>query len=162
MTTGPGGERLYGYLIGDLWDTLGWLYTKPACSMENIMKIINKFLLIVVIGLFPQLSLAQGAGGVLKEIADIVASINHFPSDADKTKLMAISDNGNLPQGLRGMATAVATINHSTNAEGKEALARIAASDQAPDRAKALAGIISDLNHVPSDEAKSTLAELFP
>jgi len=130
--------------------------------MENIMKTINKFLLIAVIGLFSQFSLAQDAGGALKEIADIVAAINHFPSDADKTKLMAISDNGNLPQGVRDMATAVASINHSANAEGKEAMARIAANDQAPDRAKTLAGIISDLNHTPSDEAKSTLAELFP
>ena len=97
--------------------------------MENIMKIINRFLLIAVIGLFSQLSLAQGGGGALKEIADIVASINHFPSDANKTKLMAISDNGNLPQGLRDMATAVASINHSANAEGKEAMARLVAND---------------------------------
>ena len=119
-------------------------------------------MLTALIGLFPQFSLAQDADAALKQVADIVASLNHFPSDGDKSTLMAIAENDALPEGLRGMATAVANISHSANAEGKELMSRIGANTQAPDNARALAGIIAELNHTPSAEAKARLAALFP
>ena len=122
----------------------------------------RKLVAIALIGLFSQFSLAQDAGSALKEISDIVVSLNHFPSDADKAKLMVIADNDSLPQGVRDMATAISSFAHSANAEGKEAMARIIASDQAPDRAKTLAGVIADLNHTASADAKTSLAALFP
>ena len=125
----------------------------------TLLKILS---IAVLTGLFSQQALAQEPGGALKEIADIVASLNHFPSDSDKATLAEISGNENFPQGLRNMADAVANISHSATAEGKAALADIQASADAPDNAKALAGIIANLNHVASDEAKATLAELFP
>lgn len=123
---------------------------------------IRKILVIALIGLFSQFSLAQDAGSALKQIADIVVSINHVPSDADKATLNAIAGNSALPEGLRGMASAVANINHSANDEGKAALAAVTGNAQAPDNAKALAGIIAELNHTASAEAKATLAQLFP
>jgi|TARA_B110001454_G_scaffold180095_1_gene173588 hypothetical protein len=132
--------------------------------MENIMKItlIRKLVAVALIALFSQFSLAQDAGGAIKQIADIVASINHFPSDADKAALADIAGNDALPEGLRNMATAVSNISHAASAEGKAMMAGIQANGEAPDRAKSLAGIIASLNHMPSDEAKATLAELFP
>ncbi len=126
------------------------------------LTLTKKLTVIALIGLFSQFSLAQDAGAALKDIADIVVSLNHFPSDADKAKLMVIADNGDFPQGVRDMATTVANISHSANAEGKEAMARIVANDQAPDRSKTLAGIIADLNHMASADAKSSLGNLFP
>ena len=126
------------------------------------ITLIRNLVVIALIGLFSQFSLAQDAGAALKEISDIVVSLNHFPSDADKMKLMAISENGDLPQGVRDMATAVSTFAHSANAEGKEAMARIIANAEAPDRAKTLAGVIADLNHTASADAKTSLAGLFP
>ena len=122
----------------------------------------RKIMVIALIGLFSQFSLAQDAGMALKQIADIVVSLNHFPSDADKSTLMGISGNDSLPQGVRDMATAVSSFAHAANAEGKTAMAGIQANAQAPDRAKALAGIIADLNHTASADAKATLAELYP
>jgi hypothetical protein len=122
----------------------------------------RKFALIALVGFFSQFSLAQDIDGALSDIAGIVASINHFPSDADKAKLAAISADANYPQPLRDMADAVANISHAANAEGKAVMAEIQASAQAPDSAKSLAGIIASLNHMPSDEDKATLARLFP
>ena len=126
------------------------------------ITLIRKLVAVALIALFSQFSLAQDAGGAIKQIADIVASINHFPSDADKAALADIAGNDALPEGLRNMATAVSNISHAASAEGKAMMASIQASDTAPDRAKSLAGIIASLNHMPSDEAKATLAELFP
>ena len=71
------------------------------------MELTRKIMLIALIGLFSQFSMADNASSA-KEIADIVASLNHFPSDADKAALMAISADDSLSEGVRAMATAVA------------------------------------------------------
>ena len=126
------------------------------------ITLIRKLVAVALIALFSQFSLAQDAGGAIKQIADIVVSINHFPSDADKAALADIAGNDALPEGVRNMATAVSNISHAASAEGKAMMASIQANGEAPDRAKSLAGIIASLNHMPSDEAKATLAELFP
>ena len=133
------------------------------------ITLIRKLVAVALIALFSQFSLAQGAGGTDEatmnagmQLVDILASINHFPSDADKAALADIAGNDVLPEGLRNMATAVSNSSRAASAEGKAMMASIQASDTAPDRAKSLAGIIASLNHMPSDEAKATLAELFP
>ena len=126
------------------------------------MNFARKIIIIAIVGLFSQFSMAQDNAGAIKDVADIVASINHFPSDADKARLMAISGNDSLFEGIRAMATAVSNISHAANADGKAAMAALQALDQLPDRAKALAGIIGSFNHMASDEGKATLAELFP
>ena len=125
------------------------------------MNLARKITIIAIVGLFSQFSVADNASAI-KEIADIVASINHFPSDADKASLRAISDDDSLFDGIRAMATAVSNIAHAANADGKAAMASLQAMDQIPDRPKALAGIIANFNHTASAEAKATLAELFP
>ena len=125
-------------------------------------RILKTLSLVALLGLFSQNALAQDAGAALKQISDIVASLNHFPSDADKAALAEISANESLPQGLRNMADTVANISHAASAEGKAAMASIQANDAAPEGAKALAGVIANLNHVASDDAKATLAQYFP
>ena len=125
------------------------------------MKLTRKIMLIVLVGLFSQFTMADNASSA-KEIADIVASLNHFPSDADKEALMAISSDDSLGEGVRAMATAIATFAHSANDEGKAAMAMIQSNDEAPDRTKELAGIIAGITHTASADAKATLAELFP
>ena len=126
------------------------------------MNLARKITIIAIVGLFSQFSMAQDNASAIKEVADIVASINHFPSDADKDRLMAISDDDSLFDGIRAMATAVSNFAHAANADGKAAMASLQANDQIPDRAKALAGIIGNMNHTASAEAKATLGELFP
>lgn len=129
--------------------------------MKN--TILRKFLLIAVIGLFSQFAVAQDASSAAaKQIADIVATLNHFPSDADKATLAAISGNTALAQGVRDMADAVANIQHAATAEGKSAMAALAAADDTPERGKVLAGIIANINHTASADAKAQLAQLFP
>ena len=125
---------------------------------------LQKFLLIAAIGLFSQFSVAQdnpANAAAAKQIADIVASINHFPSDADKMALNSIIDDSALAGAIHAMASAVVNIEHATNAEGKTAMAALQARPL-PDRAKALAGIIASLNHTASADAKAELAQLFP
>lgn len=128
-----------------------------------MVKILARSLIILTLGgFFSQASMAQEAATALKAIADIVVSLNHYPTDADKAALAEIEGNTDLPQGVRDMASTVANISHSASDEGKERMAQIQANEQAPDRAKQLAGIIANINHMASDGAKATLAELYP
>ncbi|MCH8264819.1 MAG: hypothetical protein IIC10_05415 [Proteobacteria bacterium] len=126
--------------------------------------ILRKLILLAAIGLFSQIAMAQNdANGLaVKQIADIVVGLNHFPSDADMATLDEIIANGELAQGVRDMADTVANIEHSANEEGRGAMEAIQANSQAPDRAKVLAGIIANFSHGASDDSKAQLAQLFP
>jgi len=48
------------------------------------MNLARKIIIIAIVGLFSQFSMAQDNASAIKEVADIVASMNHFPSDAIK------------------------------------------------------------------------------
>ena len=128
-----------------------------------IMALTRKLITVALLGFFSQFAAAQNqaALGALQEIAGIVASINHFPSDADKAALGDISNNDSLPQGVRMIAGAVSSINHSPSDESKQMMAQLQAAARAPEAVKSLAKIISDFNHMPSDEDKVTLSQLF-
>ncbi len=124
------------------------------------LTIIKKVLAFTLMGLFAQFSMADNASAV-KDIAGVVAGMNHFPSDQEKAKLMALSADDTLAEGVRDMASTVANIQHFANAEGKDAMARIMANDQAPDNAKALAGIIARFAHMASAEEKAILTAML-
>ena len=82
-----------------------------------MIKILKSSLMVLMFGgFFSQTAVAQDAGAALKTIADIVASLNHFPSDTDKAALAEIEANANLPQGVRNMANTVANISHAASA----------------------------------------------
>ena len=123
------------------------------------LTLLRKIMAIALIGLFSQFAMADNASSAT-EIAGIVVSMSHFPSDADKAKLMAISADDSLAGPVREMATAVTNISHAANAEGKAAMASIA-DGQAPDRAKALAGVIAGFNHMASADDKARISELY-
>ena len=124
------------------------------------LTLTKKLLALVLIGFFTQVSLADNASAA-KTIAGVLTNLNHFPSDADKTMLLAVaSDDGN-GQGFRMIATAVSKIQHAATAEDKEIMNRIMASERASAPAKALAEIVLGISHTASDEAKAKLAAML-
>ena len=129
---------------------------------ENPMKstLIRKIMAIALIGLFSQFSMADNASAT-KTIAGILAGFNHFPSDADKSALMAISEDDGNGRGFRAIASAVANISHQATAEDKDIMGRIMAADGAADDAKTLAGIVAGLMHSASDDDKATLQTML-
>jgi len=134
--------------------------------MESIMNtnFLKKIILVSAIGVFSQFAVAQNDGNAaaVKMIADIVVSLNHFPSDDDLDTLDQIIANSSLAPGVREMANTVASIEHTANEEGRGAMEAIQNNDQAPPQAKALASIIENFSHTASADAKKQLGELFP
>jgi enoyl-[acyl-carrier-protein] reductase (NADH) len=114
--------------------------------------------------LFSHIAAAQSDAdsAAMKEIAAVVATLNHFPSDDDFATLDAIIANSALSADVRMMADTVANIEHSANEEGKGAMETIAGNASASKQAKDLAEIIGNFSHSASASAKEELAKLFP
>ena len=119
----------------------------------------KKLLAILSIGLFSQFAIADMASAQ-KSIAGILAGMNHFPSDAQKTELMAIANDEASGRGMQMIATAISNIQHAATAEGKESMNQIIGYAQASASAKALAEIVLSFNHMASADDKETLASL--
>ena len=98
-------------------------------------------LLFVLLGLSTPLALAADSAASAEQIAGIVASMNHFPSETDKAALMAIAADDSISQAVRDMASTVARIQHFPDADGKAAMASIVANEQVTERGRVLAGI---------------------
>lgn len=123
------------------------------------VTLIRKVMAVAIIGCFSQFAMADNASSAT-EIAGIVLGMNHFPSDADKAKLMAIAADDSLADGVRTMATAVSNISHAATAEDKAALMALQET-QMPDRGKMLAGIIAGFNHMASADDKAKITESY-
>ena len=117
-----------------------------------------------LISLCPLIVTAQDEARIeaLREIAQIVASINHFPSAENKAALAQIEGNESYPQGIRMLAATVANISHAANAEGKQSMTMLQNNQRAPDPVKSLAEIIGRFNHMASEQDKAALLALFP
>ena len=96
------------------------------------------------------------ADEAVASMAKIVASLQHFPSDADKEALSAIAASTD-DESVKAVANAIAAISHKVGDADKAALEAIAADENEPADLRQLAGILVGLNHVPSDEAKAAL-----
>tara|TARA_R110002073_G_scaffold155914_1_gene311211 strand:- start:476 stop:856 length:381 start_codon:yes stop_codon:yes gene_type:complete len=124
------------------------------------LTLIRNVILLALLASFSQFTFADNASAQ-KTIAGVLHNLNHFPSDADKAALMAISEDESVGQGYRALAGAVANISHGATAEGKAVTARIMEASQAPADLKTLAGIVASLNHTASADAKATLAAMM-
>ncbi len=120
----------------------------------------KKIVAVALIACFSQFSLADNASAS-KVIAGVLANLNHFPSDADKAALMAVTQDESAGRGFHMIAEAVGNISHAATAEGKEAMSQIIAYDGASAEAKALAEIVLGINHMPSAEAKAALQAML-
>lgn len=99
------------------------------------------------------------AGDAVTTMANIVIGFKHFPSDADKAALAAITD-GDSSDAVKSVAGAIANISHKVTDADKATLEAIIADDDASAPLRELAAIVSSLNHMPSADAVVSLEGL--
>ncbi len=106
-----------------------------------------------------QLSMADDSA--IDAMANIVISLNHFPSDADKERLSEIVESGDSSQAEIAVATAIANIEHKVKAADKESLDAIVADESATSQLRDLASVLLTMNHKlsASDIAKLEMNE---
>lgn len=98
---------------------------------------------------------ALAADEPTREMARIVADLNHRPSADDKEKLRQISESGSPAE--QAIADALLGMNHKVSPNAKERLGKIASDDSVPQETRELASILKDLNHHVSDQEKAKL-----
>ena len=104
--------------------------------------------------------LATADGHAIKTMADIAMTLNHFPSDDDKTALQGIVDNASSSEAEVTIATALINLQHKISDDDAAKLLTIVEDDAVDESARMLASIIMSINHSAGDEAKAALAAL--
>ncbi len=94
-------------------------------------------------------------------IANVLVSLNHFPTDDDKAALQALVDDDNVGPAFKAVANAVIGIAHQASDDGKAALNRVIEAANADPRAKSLAEIVMGINHTAGDEARAALQAML-
>ncbi|MDL0432654.1 hypothetical protein QPM17_16050 [Marinobacter sp. TBZ242] len=94
------------------------------------------------------------------KVAGILSEMQHFPSDAQKESLAAISNDSSHSDAIRTIATAVRNIQHKAQPDDVSALKEVRDSASASEAEKQLASIVLDFHHQPSDQAKEKLKNL--
>jgi hypothetical protein len=101
--------------------------------------------------------IAFADSSAIRTMADVTMTLNHFPSDADKQKLAAITASSDSELAV---ATAITNIQHKVADADKAKLNAIIGDDSAPADLRQLAGILVTINHRPSDADIAKLATI--
>ena len=117
---------------------------------------------IVVFTFLPINQLALADDSAIGAMAEILISLNHFPSDSDKQRLSEIADNSDSSKAEISVATAIANIEHRAKAADKDKLTVIVADESASSQLRDLASVVLALNHTPSATDVAKLESIAP
>lgn len=104
---------------------------------------------------------ALAASEAVREMAGIMVKLEHYPGDAEKTKLKGIVDNKGSTAQERVLAAAISNLNHKAAAGDKGKLKQVMDDASAPAEVRELAGIILNINHKPSPADKGKLEQMM-
>lgn len=125
-------------------------------NIKNIglATLVSSFLLL---GVSPTLVSAASSEAV-KTIAKMLLTLNHHPSDGDKTQLKTIATSGSEQEKV--LAGAMINLDHKVTDADKKALEKLKSDEYATSEVKDLASIMLSLNHTPSDADKKKLTAI--
>ena len=93
----------------------------------------------------------------IKTIAGIMANLNHFPSDEDKTVLQGIIDSDDSSEEEATIAMALSNMQHKVSGEDAARLEDLVDDESNDESARKLAGILLSINHSAGDDDKAAL-----
>lgn len=122
----------------------------------------SKYLLVLLsaAGLMLGAQSALAASAAVREMAGIMMNLKHYPSDAEKAKLMAIAADKSSTEQERVIATAISNLEHEVAVGDADKLRKVAADMSAPAEVRDLAGIVLNINHKPSRADKKKLEKM--
>ncbi|MGE0623469.1 MAG: hypothetical protein AB7I04_12940 [Pseudomonadales bacterium] len=97
---------------------------------------------------------------VASTLADILLTMQHFPSDAQKATLEDIAANEQVEKDLRIIAGAIGNIQHRVPDEERASLQAIVDDPSASEAAKSLASAALGFNHQLSADGRAALTAL--
>lgn len=121
--------------------------------MKALSSVVGAILLALAL---PALGNEQAAA----VMADIVAGMNHFPSEEQKSTLEDIAADEEVDDNLRTIAEAISNIEHQPKDADKEKLQAIVQDNSADEAEKTLAGAVLRFNHQASAQDAAALRAL--
>ena len=109
---------------------------------------------------FPTVASAQAPSQSVRTIAGIMAKMNHFPNDAEKTTLQGIVDSTTATAGEKVLAAALRNVQHSATADDKVKLGALSKDQTASGEVRMLAGILAGITHTATEAEKAMLAKV--
>lgn len=103
----------------------------------------------------------SGEGSALKQMAEIMHRLKHFPSPQGKKSLQAIIDNESTKKNERTLATVMLNLEHKVIFSDTAGLDSILANKNATADEKAFAKILLNFSHRPSSEDKKRLKAMM-
>lgn len=121
------------------------------------MKIANGFAAFLLLATVSVPVLADS--NAVAAMADILAGMNHFPSDEQKSRLESIATETE-HKDLRVIANAIKRIEHQPSAADKKKMQAIMDDEAASSAEKRLAGAVLRFNHKAASEDAAALKKL--
>lgn len=121
------------------------------------MKSKHLWVMLSVAGLMAGAQPALAESAVVRDMAGVMMNLNHYPSDAEKTRLKAIAADKGSTEQERVIATAISNMEHKVAAGDMEKLRQVMNDMSAPAEVRDLAGIVLNTSHKPSKEDKRKL-----
>ena len=100
------------------------------------------------------------AGSAIQEMASIMMTLHHFPTDSEKDTLKKIIDDSSTSQDERTIASALMHMHHTVTDDDRVKLMDIANNDKAPVADRKEAGILSHMEHKATANDKVELEKL--
>lgn len=125
------------------------------------MKSKNLLCTVTMAGLLLGAQPALAASVAVREMAGIVAHLEHYPSEAEKMKLKGIVDNKSSTEQERVLATAISNMKHRVADTDVGKLKKVMGDATAPVEVRDLAGIVLNISHMPNAADKSKLEQLM-
>ena len=97
----------------------------------------------------------------VKQMANILMTLNHGPDRTQKSTLRKIADNPDYSANLRAIAMAMIRLDHRANADDKARLRQIMQDNSASIAERELARIVIELNHKASSSDRMALRTLI-
>ena len=97
----------------------------------------------------------------VKQMANILMTLNHGPDRAQKSTLRKIADNPEYSANLRAIAMSMLRLNHRASADDKARLRQIMQDNSASIAERELARIVAELNHKASSSDRMALRTLI-
>ena len=101
------------------------------------------------------------ASAAVREMAGMLVKLEHYPSAADKSRLMELAVSKDSTDLEKVIANAMVNLKHAVADADKAKLKQTQDDAAAPAEVRELAGIILGLNHKPSAADKDKLQQMM-
>lgn len=125
--------------------------------MRQKVTLVCAMLVLMALAVTPMLAQESAA---TKTIAAILATVNHFPSDADKKTLTTLASQSSTTEQEKVLIAAMLAMQHSVTAADKPKVEAVAKDAKASAGVKQIATILASFLHTASDADKAALKKL--